>query len=98
MRTSIQRRNSYRKARKEAIARRMLQAYEDAITYRTAQLSTPCPACTSPDKCADHAETETLIWTYQKMHAATSEKLHEIANRHRPGTQTEVDQPSRTIP
>jgi hypothetical protein len=81
MRTRLQRRK-IRKARKEAIARRMLQAYEDAITFRTGRLSTPCPACTGPDKCAEHTENETLIWTYQQMHAATSERLRQTAYRH----------------
>ena len=82
MRTRLQRRK-IRKARKEVIARRMLQAYEDAITFRSGHFSEPCSACTGPDKCAEHGENETLIWTYQQMHAATSERLHQTANRHR---------------
>jgi len=87
MRTRLQQRNSYRKARKEVIARRMLQAYEDAITFRSAQLSEPCPACTGPDRCAEHAQNQTLIWTYQQMHAATLERLHQTA-RPKPGNLT----------
>ena len=74
MRIKLLRRN-FRETQKEIIARRMLQAYEDAITFRSGQLSEPCPACTGPDRCAEHAENEILIETYRKMHAATSERL-----------------------
>jgi len=79
MRARLQRRNFDRKARKDLFTRRLLQALDDAITYRTGQASKTCPACTGQDRCAEHAENQALIWTYQQMHAATLEQLHQAA-------------------
>jgi hypothetical protein len=84
MRATLQRRNFDRKARKDLFTRRLLQALDDAITYRTGQASQTCPACAGLDGCAEHAENQALIWTYQQMHAATFERLHQAA-RPKPG-------------
>jgi hypothetical protein len=46
-----------------------LQAYEDAIAYRTARLATPCPKC-SQDRCDEHAIDADLIAAYRRAAAA----------------------------
>jgi hypothetical protein len=79
--TRRQRRNFYRQAQKDVITRRLLQALDDAISFRSGLLSTPCPAYTGPHRCAEHAQNETLVATYQQMPAGTSERLHHTANR-----------------
>jgi hypothetical protein len=44
-----------------------LQALEDAIAYRRARVSAPCPDCTaSGQKCDDHACDLNLIAVYQR--------------------------------
>jgi hypothetical protein len=44
-----------------------LQALEDAIAYRRARLTAPCPDCTASDqKCDDHACDLNLIAAYQR--------------------------------
>jgi hypothetical protein len=44
-----------------------LQALEDAIAYRRARVSAPCPDCTaSGHMCDDHACDLNLIATYQR--------------------------------
>jgi hypothetical protein len=44
-----------------------LQALEDAIAYRRARVSAPCPDCTaSGHKCDDHACDLNLIAIYQR--------------------------------
>lgn len=42
-----------------------VQAYEDAIAYRTARLAAPCPEC-GPQPCDDHATDADLITGYQR--------------------------------
>jgi hypothetical protein len=44
---------------------RQLQAYEDAIAYRTARLAAPCPRC-GPAPCDDHAADLDLISAYRR--------------------------------
>jgi hypothetical protein len=41
-----------------------LQALEDAIAYRTARLTAPCPHC-GPARCDDHATDTGLIAAYR---------------------------------
>jgi hypothetical protein len=49
-----------------------LQALEDAIAYRRARVSAPCPDCTaSGQKCDDHACDLNLIAAYQQTAIAT---------------------------
>jgi hypothetical protein len=45
------------------------QAFEDAIAYRRARLSAPCPDC-GPDRCDEHATDADLITWYQQGAAA----------------------------
>jgi hypothetical protein len=46
-----------------------LQALEDAIAYRAARLTAPCPHC-GPARCDDHATDTTLITAYRLTAAA----------------------------
>ncbi len=46
-----------------------LQALQDAIAYRTARLTTPCPHC-GPARCDDHATDTTLITAYRRTATA----------------------------
>jgi hypothetical protein len=46
-----------------------LQAYEDAIAYRTARLTGPCPHC-NQNRCDEHAIDADLITAYR--HAAAT--------------------------
>src|SRR6266851_5433432 len=49
-----------------------LQALEDAIAYRRARVTAPCPDCTaSGQTCDDHACDLNLIAAYQKTAIAT---------------------------
>ena len=44
-----------------------LQALEDAIKYRQARVTAPCPGCTADgQKCDDHACDLNLIAAYQR--------------------------------
>jgi hypothetical protein len=44
-----------------------LQALEDAIAYRRARVTVPCPDCAASDqKCDDHACDLNLIAAYQR--------------------------------
>jgi hypothetical protein len=52
---------------------RQAQAYEDAIAYRRARLTAPCPAC-GPARCDAHAADAALIRAYQR--AATRSGAH----------------------
>jgi hypothetical protein len=45
------------------------QAYEDAIAYRHARLSAPCPNC-GPARCDEHATDADLITWYRSRAAA----------------------------
>jgi hypothetical protein len=48
-----------------------LQALEDAIAYRRARVTAPCPDCTaSGQKCDDHACDLSLIAEYQQTATA----------------------------
>lgn len=52
-----------------------LQAFEDAIAYRTARLATPCPDCRPHSAlCDDHATDLSLIADYRSQ-------CHQIATR-----------------
>ena len=51
-----------------------LQALEDAIAYRQARLTTPCPDCESGaagGRCDDHACDVMLVAAYQQTASAT---------------------------
>jgi hypothetical protein len=49
-----------------------LQALEDAIAYRTARLTAPCPHC-GPQRCDDHATDTALIAAYQQAAALAAQ-------------------------
>jgi hypothetical protein len=49
---------------------RLLQAYEDAVAYRTARLATPCLNC-GPQRCDEHAVDASLIAAYRRAAAVS---------------------------
>jgi len=55
-----------------------LQAYEDAIAFRTIRtrlFSSECPDCEPGQKCDDHAADDSLIRSYQaRLFAARAER------------------------
>ncbi len=66
-----------------------LQALEDAIAYRRARVSAPCPDCTaSGEMCDDHVCDLDLIAAYQRTAIA-------VLN---PASQTPASQPPRLGP
>jgi hypothetical protein len=55
-----------------------LQAFEDAIAYRRARITAPCPDCrTAPpaQRCDDHARDLDLINEYLQTHHRTAARL-----------------------
>jgi hypothetical protein len=56
-----------------------LQALEDAIAYRRARVSAPCPDCTADGRrCDDHACDLHLIAAYQQTAIAA---IHDVSTR-----------------
>lgn len=51
-----------------------LQAYEDAIAYRTIRLAAPCARC-GPRPCDDHAADADLIAGYRRATSKTDPAL-----------------------
>jgi hypothetical protein len=45
-----------------------MQAYEDAIAYRTGRLAVPCPDCCA-ERCDEHAVDLNLIAAYRRAAA-----------------------------
>jgi hypothetical protein len=63
-----------------------LQALEDAIAYRRARITAPCPDCTaSGETCDDHACDLSLIAAYQQTATATILDLSSQIHASRPG-------------
>jgi hypothetical protein len=79
-----------------------LQALEDAIAYRRARVSAPCPDCTaSGPKCDDHACDLTLIAAYQRTAIAilnASSQTDAIRETTSPALATKFSAPSPASP
>jgi hypothetical protein len=72
-----------------------LQALEDAIAYRRARVSAPCPDCTaSGPMCDDHACDLNLIAIYQR----TAIAILNTSSQTRPDPGQQPCQPSTTKP
>jgi hypothetical protein len=79
-----------------------LQALEDAIAYRRARVSAPCPDCTaSGQKCDDHACDLNLIAVYQRTAITilnASSQTDAIRGNHPPAPATKPSAPSPASP
>jgi hypothetical protein len=62
-----------------------LQALEDAIAYRRARVTAPCPVCAaSGQKCDDHACDLNLIAEYQRTAITILDPFSQTPATHRP--------------
>jgi hypothetical protein len=53
----------------------LLQAFEDAVAWRSGRLTEPCPDCEpgeSGKRCDDHAGDAALVAQYRERHAEVS--------------------------
>jgi hypothetical protein len=51
-----------------------MQAYEDAVAYRSARLAIPCPGC-GQDRCDEHAVDASLIGWYRQAAAERGQAI-----------------------